>query len=106
MEPPIVLRETEPTHDMHSAKSGQPSPTIFTLFGREAMSALTNITPANLSLLNNPEHWRDKAKEARLKVEEMTDPVARKTMQGVADNYENLAAQTAREASSNGRPIN
>jgi hypothetical protein len=102
----IVLLETEPGRDMRAAKSEQPSPMIVALFGREAMSFLTNITPADPSRLNDPEHWRDKAKEARLKVEEMTDPIARKTMQGVADNYENLAAQTAREASSSGRPAN
>jgi hypothetical protein len=74
---------------------------IATFLGREAMSILTNITPADPSRLNDPKHWRDKATEARIKADEMKDSVARKTMRSVIDNYEGLAAQAeARRASS------
>jgi hypothetical protein len=57
------------------------------------MSDLTSITPADPSRLNDPKHWRDKAQEARIKGEGMRDPIARKTMQGVAHDYERLAAR-------------
>jgi hypothetical protein len=86
---------------MLSAKSERPSPIIATFLGREAMSILTNITPADPSRLNDPDHWRGKATEARIKADEMKDSVARKTMQSVIDNYEGLAAQVeARRAAS------
>jgi hypothetical protein len=72
---------------------------IATFLGREAMSILTNITPADPNRLNDPQHWRDKATEARIKADEMKDSVARQTMQNVVDNYEGLATQAeARKA--------
>lgn len=62
------------------------------------MAILTNITPADFGRLNDPEHWRDKAKDARIKAETMQDPIARRTMQGVVAKYELLAAQVAGQA--------
>jgi hypothetical protein len=43
------------------------------------------------SYLNNPDHWRDRAKEARAMAEDMTDPVSKQKMLDVAFNYEHLA---------------
>jgi len=43
-------------------------------------------------LLNNPESWRQRAAEARAIANGMTDPVAKRTMLGVAQSYERLAA--------------
>jgi hypothetical protein len=43
------------------------------------------------SYLNDPDHWRDRAKEARDMAEDMTDPVSKQKMLDVASNYEHLA---------------
>jgi hypothetical protein len=43
------------------------------------------------SHLNDPEHWRDRAKEARAMAQEMADPVSKQRMLDVAANYEHLA---------------
>jgi hypothetical protein len=43
------------------------------------------------SHLNDPEHWRDRAKEARAMAEGMTDSVSKQKMLDVAANYEHLA---------------
>ena len=43
------------------------------------------------SHLNDPEHWRYRAKEARAIGEDMLDPVSKEKMLDVAANYETLA---------------
>jgi hypothetical protein len=43
------------------------------------------------SHLNDPAHWRDRAKEARAIAEDMADPVSKQRMLDVAANYEHLA---------------
>src|SRR5262249_28259166 len=43
------------------------------------------------SHLNDPEYWRDHAKEARALAENMADPVSKQKMLEVAANYEHLA---------------
>ena len=43
------------------------------------------------SQLNDPEHWRDRSKEARAMAENMADPVSKQKMLDVAANYEYLA---------------
>jgi hypothetical protein len=40
---------------------------------------------------DDPEHWRDRAKEARAHAEQMTDREAKQTMLGIAEDYEKLA---------------
>jgi cytochrome c553 len=43
------------------------------------------------SHLNDPEHWRDRSKEARAMAEGMADSVSKQKMLDVAANYEHLA---------------
>ena len=38
-----------------------------------------------------PEHWRDRATEARAQAEQMSDDAARQGMLSVAESYEKLA---------------
>jgi hypothetical protein len=42
------------------------------------------------------EYWRERAEEARAQASEMRDPDARRTLLGIADNYEQLAQQAER----------
>jgi hypothetical protein len=44
-----------------------------------------------LGLLNNAEHWRDRAEEARTHAEQLTDPEAKRMMLSIAESYEKLA---------------
>jgi hypothetical protein len=46
-------------------------------------------------LLNDETHWRDRAEEARMLAEQMTDLTAKKLMMGVADSYDQLADRAA-----------
>ena len=39
------------------------------------------------SLINDPKHWRDRAKEASAIADEMKDPDAKQAMLGIARNY-------------------
>ena len=43
------------------------------------------------SHLNDPEHWRDRAKETRAMAQDTGDPVFKQKMLDVAANYEHLA---------------
>ena len=45
---------------------------------------------------NDPEYWRARAEETRTKAEQMRDPVAKATLNGIADSYEMLATRAAR----------
>ena len=47
--------------------------------GREALTSV--------SLINDPKHWRDRAKEARAIADDMTDPDAKQMMLGIAKDY-------------------
>jgi hypothetical protein len=49
------------------------------------------IAPPDPRRINDPEHWRDCAEQARAKAEHMGDPVAIATMVRVAEKYEGLA---------------
>jgi hypothetical protein len=42
--------------------------------------------------IDDPTHWRQRAKESRQTADQLHDPVARKTMLEIADAYEQLAA--------------
>jgi hypothetical protein len=39
----------------------------------------------------DPQHWRDRAKEARAKADQMRDRRSKRRMLGIADFYERLA---------------
>jgi hypothetical protein len=42
-------------------------------------------------LLNNAQHWRDRAEEARALAEEMRDEFSRQQMLAIAEGYDRLA---------------
>jgi hypothetical protein len=44
-----------------------------------------------IPLINNPQHWRDRAEEARVNAEQMRDPESRRMMLEIADGYMRLA---------------
>jgi hypothetical protein len=48
-----------------------------------------------LELLNNVEHWRDRAEEARVHAEQMNDPEAKRMMLEIAKSYDKLADRAA-----------
>jgi hypothetical protein len=48
------------------------------------------------SHINDPEHWRERAEEARVHAEQLTDPEAKQTMLNIADDYEKLAQRAER----------
>jgi hypothetical protein len=43
------------------------------------------------TLLDDPEHWRGRAEEARSIAEQLTDPESKRTMLRIAGDYERLA---------------
>ena len=52
------------------------------------------------SLINDPKHWRDRAKEASAIADEMKDPDAKQAMLGIARNYVLLAERAEARAKS------
>jgi hypothetical protein len=46
------------------------------------------------SLINDPEHWRSRAEEARAVAEQLSDPQAKGTMLLVAESYDQMAVHT------------
>ena len=54
--------------------------------------------PMHTSLIYEPQHWRERAEEARTLAEEMTDPEARQKMLVIAGEYEELARRAANRA--------
>jgi hypothetical protein len=53
-----------------------------------------------LSLLDDPEHWRSRAEEARTIAEQLSDPESKRTMLRIADDYERLAEHAKQRARS------
>jgi hypothetical protein len=45
---------------------------------------------------NKYRYWSDRAKEARAKADQMTDPRSKRRMFGLADSYERLAKRLGR----------
>jgi hypothetical protein len=45
------------------------------------------------SLINDPQHWRFRAEEARKRADQMTDPAGKQIMLDVATSYDRLAAE-------------
>jgi hypothetical protein len=48
--------------------------------------------------INDPEHWLNRAKEARALAEQIDDPEAKRTMLKNADEYERLAHRAKERA--------
>jgi hypothetical protein len=44
-----------------------------------------------VGLLNNAVHWRERAEDARVHAEHLTDPAAKTMMLAIAESYEKLA---------------
>jgi hypothetical protein len=60
------------------------------------------------SLINDPKHWRDRAKEARAIADEMKDPDAKQMMLGIARDYVLLAERAearAKDSHLQSRPL-
>ena len=53
------------------------------------------------SHLNDPEHWRQRAMEARLVAEQMDDEASRKAMLSIVEDYARIAARAALRQSRN-----
>jgi hypothetical protein len=46
-------------------------------------------------LLNDVQHWRDRAKESRVLAKQINDALAREMMFRIASNYERMAEQAS-----------
>jgi hypothetical protein len=53
------------------------------------------------NLINNAQHWRDRAEEARVIANGMHDEVARRQMFAIADGYDRLAERAEEREKSN-----
>src|SRR5262249_35667922 len=64
------------------------------LYGRETAGAV-RMSPHSF---NDPNHWLDRAKEARALAEQMDNPETKRTMLKNADDYERLAKRAEERA--------
>ena len=48
------------------------------------------------SILDNPEHWQERAEEARSIAEQLSDPESKRMMLRIAEDYERLATYAGR----------
>jgi hypothetical protein len=46
-----------------------------------------------VSILGNPEHWRNRAEEARVKAEQTENEIARSALFRMAEGFDDLAKQ-------------
>jgi hypothetical protein len=56
--------------------------------------------------INDPKHWRDRAEEARVLAEQMTDQQSKKKMLRMADDYEELARRAEKRLRERGTTLN
>jgi hypothetical protein len=49
-------------------------------------------------MFDDPEHWRQRAEEARVLAEQMSDAASREKMLGIAKDYERLAERAEQRA--------
>ena len=59
----------------------------------EAWEASTRGVIGVALIHNDPEHWRERAAEARALAEKMTDATGKKAMSEIADSYDRIAAR-------------
>ena len=59
-------------------------------------------TAVSDSILDNPEHWQDRAEEARSIAEQMSDRDSKRMMLRIAEDYERLAAHARRRMKGSG----
>ena len=57
--------------------------------GRKTNSGIWRVMPYRS--FNDPSHWRERAQEARVHADRMTDPEAKRMMLEIAEDYEKLA---------------
>ena len=57
----------------------------------------------NVPHFNDPEHWHQRAEEARILAESMQDATAREMMLKIADDYDQLAVRAAIRLSDEGK---
>jgi hypothetical protein len=67
-----------------------------------SLKALGLLVPA--SFINDPEHWRQRAEEARRLAEQINDSAAKETMLRVAADYDRLATRAEERAKGLSRP--
>jgi F0F1-type ATP synthase membrane subunit b/b' len=60
---------------------------------------------AVMSVRLGADYWRERAEEARAQASQMIDPMARRTLLAVAENYEQLAEQAERIRKMDEAPI-
>jgi hypothetical protein len=56
------------------------------------------------SFINDPEHWRQRADEARSVAEQMNEPQSKEAMLRIAKDYERLAERAEQRAKGSSRP--
>jgi hypothetical protein len=49
-------------------------------------------------LFDDPKHWRQRAEEARVLAEQMSDPASKEMMLGIAKDYQRLAVRAEQRA--------
>jgi DNA polymerase III delta subunit len=64
--------------------------------GQRALKANEGTRP---SILDDPEHWRERAEEARRIANRLSDPASREAMLRIAADYERIAAQAQNDGS-------
>jgi hypothetical protein len=52
------------------------------------------------TLMNNPVHWRNRAEEARVNAEQISDPESKRMMLEIAEGYLRLAERAERRLQS------
>jgi hypothetical protein len=55
-----------------------------------------------LSIANDPKHWRKRAEDMRMLANEIKDPLSKETMLRIADDYERLAKRAQERANPGG----
>ena len=71
-------------------------------WGRGAAGGYREGESVAASFIDDPQHWRQRAEETRRLAEQMNDEPSRRTMLGIAEDYEKLAQRA--EIRTKGKP--